>query len=167
MRNFLIAALALVLFSGVAAADRDNRRGGDRGNRHDNRRQTVRDHRSNPPQRVNRPARRANRQVIVRQPVYVTDGRFAFSNGTTRVYRRPVTTTRYYNARVRPRLIVERYPAEPGYVWVRGGWTWVGSEWQWNGGHYAPDPQYSAYYDDGSYDYSSSFSVGVGIRVGN
>lgn len=102
--------------------------------------------------------------MIVREPVFVTDGRFMFSNGTTRKYRRPVIR-RYYNVNVRPRIIVESYPSEPGYIWVRGGWTWVGSEWQWGGGHYMPDPQYSAYYDDGSYDYDSSF--GVGIRIGN
>jgi hypothetical protein len=103
---------------------------------------------------------------MTRNPVYVTDGRFTFSHGTTRVYRRPVITRHYYNPRVRPRLIVERYPVEPGYIWVRGSWTWTGREWQWTSGHYAPDPQYSVYYDDGSYDYEPNFSVGVGIRIG-
>jgi hypothetical protein len=103
--------------------------------------------------------------VIDRRPIYVVDGRFVFANGTSRAYRRPVLHRRYYNARVRPRLIVEHYRREPGYIWVRGSWTWIGTEWQWGGGHYAPDPQYSVYYDDGSYDYSTTFSVG--IRIGN
>ncbi len=102
-----------------------------------------------------------------RNPVYVTNNRFVFANGTTRTYRRPVIRARYYNANVRPRLIVESYPIQPGYIWVRGAWAWTGNEWQWGGGHYAADPQYSTYYDDGSYDYSPSFSVGVGIRIGN
>jgi hypothetical protein len=165
MRNFLVVALALSMFGGIAAADR---RGNGRGDRQDNRRPSVREYRGNPPPaRTNRPARRADRRAINRNTVYATDGRFAFSNGRTRVYRQPVIRARYYNARVRPRLIVERYPVEPGYIWVRGAWTWSGSEWRWGGGHYAPDPQYSVYYDDGSYDYSSNFSVGVGIRIGN
>ena len=159
MRNFLIAALALAMFSGVASADR-----GGRGRGH-NKGPVVRDHRNGPPQRVNRPARRADRRAVNRQTVYVTDGRFVFANGTTRVYRRPAVR-RYYNASVRPRLIVESYPAEPGYIWVRGGWTYVGSEWQWGGGHYAPDPQYQTYYDDGSYDYSPSLKVGIGFSIG-
>lgn len=102
---------------------------------------------------------------MTRNPVYVADGRFVFANGTTRVYRQPAIRTHYYNVRVRPRLIVERYPVEPGYIWVRGSWTWTGSEWRWGGGHYAPDPRYAVYYDDGSYDYSSNISVG--IRIGN
>jgi hypothetical protein len=165
MRNFLVVALALSMFSGIAVADR---RGNGRGDRQDNRRGSVREYRGNPPARANRPARRADRRAMTRNAVFVTDGRFVFADGRTRVYRRPAIRAGYYtNVRVRPQLIVESYPAEPGYIWVRGGWTWSGSEWQWGGGHYAPDPQYSTYYDDGSYDYSSNFSVGVGIRVGN
>jgi len=104
---------------------------------------------------------------MTRNPVFVSDGRFVFSNGTTRVDRRPVIRTHDYRANVRPRLIVESYPVEPGYVWVRGSWTWSGSEWQWGGVHYAPDPQYSTYYDDVSYDYSSNVNIGVGIRMDN
>ncbi|MBA3456744.1 MAG: hypothetical protein H0T42_26885 [Deltaproteobacteria bacterium] len=163
MRKFLIAALSLAMFTGVAAADR-----GGRGRGHDNR-SNVRDHRNNnhQKQRVNRPARRADRRAVVRQPVYATDGRYVFSSGVTRVYTRPTIRTRYYNANVRPRLVVENYRAEPGYIWVRGGWTWVGSEWQWGGGHYAPDPQYHTYYDDGSYDYSPpTVKASIGIRIG-
>ena len=76
------------------------------------------------------------------------------------MYTRPVIHTRYYNARVRPQRIVERYRAEPGYIWVRGHWTWTGHEWRWGDGHFEPDPQYSAYYDDGSYDDSLNISVG-------
>jgi len=157
MRTFLIVALSLSMFSGIAIADRDHKRGG----RHEQRGPVVRDHRNNnrPPQRVNRPARRANRQAIDRRPILVTDGRFVFHNGRSRAYRKPVHR-HYYNANVRPRLIVESYPREPGYVWVRGSWTWVGSEWQWTGGHYAPDQQYQTYYDDGSYDYSLSIRIG-------
>lgn len=164
MRKLIIAALTLAMFGGVAAADRGGR---GRGEGH-NKGPVVRDHRNNQnhhKQRANRPARRADRRAVVRQPVHVADGRFVFANGTTRVYRRPVIR-RYYNASVRPRVVVENYRAEPGYIWVRGGWTWVGSEWQWGGGHYAPDPQYQTYYDDGSYDYSPSLRVGVGISIG-
>ncbi len=151
------------MFGSVAAADRGGNRG--RGHGH-NKGPVVRDHRGNPPQRANRPARRADRRVVHRQTVRAADGRFVFANGRTHVYRRPVIRTRYTNANVRPRVIVESYRAQPGYIWVRGGWTWVGSEWQWGGGYYEPDPRYQTYYDDGSYDYAPSLRVGVGISIG-
>jgi hypothetical protein len=56
-----------------------------------------------------------------------------------------VIRARYYNVRVRPQLIVENYPPEPGYIWMRGQWTWSGAEWRWADGHYLADPQYSNY----------------------
>ncbi len=113
------------------------------------------------PKRVNRPGR-ANRRVVTRRPIYASNGSFAFHNGIRRSYARPVIQARYYNVRVRPQLVVENYDAVEGYVWVRGGWNWNGREWQWNSGHYAPDMQYSNYYDDGSFDYSVSFSGRIG-----
>jgi len=155
MIRLLVTGLTLTLLSGVAIADRDNRR--------DNRdKRTVagdRDNRSQP-KRVNRPAQRSNRRAIARRPVHVNNGHFVFHNGIRRTYTRPVIQTRYYNVRYRPQLIVENYAPVPGYIWVRGSWAWTGREWNWNGGHFAPDMQYSNYYDDGSYDYSLSFRIG-------
>lgn len=158
MLRLTLAALTLTLLGGLATADRrDNRRGGDRGG---DRRPVIRDHRNDRPQRVNRPAQRPDRRVITRRPVYVNNGRFVFGAGVGRAYVRPVFRTRYYNARVRPQLIVESYGNEPGYIWVRGRWVWGGNEWLWNDGHFEPDPQYSNYYDDGSFDYSVNINIG-------
>ena len=148
MLKFIATVLAFTTFGGTASADPDN---------HRDHRPVVRNHE---PQRVNRPAQRANRRVIARRPVYVDNGRFAFGGGVSRVYTRPTIRARYYNARVRPLVIVENYRPEPGYVWVRGEWAWSGREWQWGDGHYMPDPQYLNYYDDGSYDYSVNLSIG-------
>jgi hypothetical protein len=156
MLKFTVAALTLAMFSGIASADR---RDGRHEGRHD-KGPTVRDHRDNRPQRVNRPAQRADRHAISRRPVYVNNGRFVFASGGSRAYTRPVIRARYYNPRVRPVMVVENYGSEPGYIWVRGQWMWSGNEWQWNDGHFVPDPQYSNYYDDGSYDYSFNISVG-------
>jgi len=156
MLKFLVTALTFTLFGGIASADhRDNHRD-DR----DDKRPAGFDHRDHQPERVNRPAQRANRQVIARRPVYVNNGRFVFAGGVSRAYTRPVIHARYYNARVHPQLIVENYRPEPGYIWVSGQWRWSGDEWRWGEGHFVPDPQYSNYYDDGSYDYS------VNIRLG-
>jgi hypothetical protein len=95
---------------------------------------------------------RANRRVIERRPIYVNNGRFVFHNGVTRVYNRPVISRRYYDRRFRPTVVVENYPAQHGYIWVGGSWGWGGSEWVWTGGHYAADPSFSVYYDDGSWE---------------
>lgn len=157
MRHIIFAAIALTLFGGIAEAQRYGDRGRDRGrDRRDHRvvRTTttvhrgpaVRDHRG--PRHYN-----PNRRVVTRNRVYVNNGRYHFHGGITRAYVRPVIHTRYYNYRVRPRIIVENMQPVPGYIWVGGNWSWNGFEWIWNGGHYAPDPQYSAYYDDGSWDY--------------
>lgn len=94
---------------------------------------------------------RPDRRVIVRRPVYVNNGGYVFG-GTTIRYTRPVIRERYYNVRMRPALIVENYPVQPGYIWIRGQWAWDGYEWQWQSGHYEPDAQYNNYYDDGSWD---------------
>jgi len=104
--------------------------------------------------------REHRRHAVTRRVVYANDGRFVFAGGTSHAYVRPVIRTHYYNARVRPLLVTENYGYEPGYVWVRGQWTWAGNEWRWGDGHYMPDPQYSNYYDDGSYDYA------VHVRLG-
>jgi hypothetical protein len=154
MLRIIIASLALTFTTGLASADRDNRPG----KRGDNR-PTAREGHNNHNKRVNRPGR-ANRRVVTRGPVRANGGRYVFSNGVTHTYRRPVISGRYYNVRSRPVLIVENYTPVPGYIWIRGQWAWGGREWRWNDGHYAADPQYSAYYDDGSYDYS------VNIRIG-
>lgn len=149
MKRLLVTTLALSLFGGIAIADRHDRRdhqqtrAGDRG-----------------PKRVNRPAQRSNRRAIARRPVYAANGHFVFHDGIRRSYARPVIQARYYNVRVRPQLVVENYGSVPGYVWVRGSWSWTGREWSWNSGHFAPDMQYSNYYDDGSYDYSVNVHIG-------
>lgn len=92
------------------------------------------------------------RRVYTRNRVYVSNGHYRFHNGRTVVYNRPVISRRYYDFRVRPTVIVENYPSQPGYIWVSGHWNWNGNEWIWIGGHYAPDPAIRNYYDDGSWD---------------
>jgi len=141
------------MLCGIGSADRRDHR---RDDRHD-KRPVVRDHKQH---RVNRPAQRANRRVIPRRAVHVHNGHFVFAGGVSRAYHRPVIRARYYNVRVRPQIIVENYRPEPGYIWVRGQWIWSGYEWRWGDGHFVPDPQYSNYYDDGSYDYSVNISIG-------
>lgn len=106
----------------------------------------VRDHR-----RYNGPIR-ADRRRVDRRAVRVVNGRYVFSGGVTYTYRRPVIRERYYNVRVRPQIIVESYPAQSGYVWVQGSWGWSGREWVWTSGYYAPDPNITVYYDDGSWE---------------
>ncbi len=156
MIRLLVTALTFTLLGGVATADRQH----DRRDNHD-RRAVVSD-RDNHPRRVNRPAQRSNRRALVRRPIYVSNGSFVFHDGIRRTYTRPVIQARYYNVRVRPQLVVENYESVPGYIWVRGSWGWTGREWSWSSGHFAPDMQYSNYYDDGSYDYSVSFSGRIG-----
>jgi hypothetical protein len=153
MVRVLVTGLTLTLLSGVAIADRQN-------DRRDNGREKYSDRNRAQPKRVNRPAQRSNRRAISRRPIHANNGAFVFHNGIRRTYTRPVIQARYYNVRYRPQLVVENYDAVPGYIWVRGSWAWTGREWRWNGGHFAPDMQYSTYYDDGSYDYSVSFRIG-------
>jgi hypothetical protein len=166
MRLITLSLLAVTLWSGVAVADRDRDHRDDRHDRRDNRRDNYRDNRRDTRHTVrdNRVRRqryrgtvRANRRVIVRRPLYTNNGRFTFHTGRTVVYQRPIIRERYYNVRVRPQVIVENYPSQDGYIWVSGQWTWGGSEWQWQGGHYEPDPAYSNYYDDGSYEISAGY----------
>jgi hypothetical protein len=156
MLKFMVAALTFTVLGGVASADH----GDDHRDHRDDKRAVAVDHRNNQPGRVNRPAQRANRRVVARRAVYANNGRFVFAGGGSHVYTRPVIHARYYDARVRPQLIVENYSPEPGYVWSRGQWSWSGREWRWGDGHFVPDPQYSNYYDDGSYDYSVNISLG-------
>lgn len=150
MIRLLVTALTLTLLGGVAVADRQH-------DRRDNHRDQRADNR---PRRVNRPAQRSDRRVVARRPIYVSNGSFVFQNGVRRTYTRPVIQARYYNVRYRPQLIVENYQSVPGYIWVRGSWGWTGREWNWSGGHFAPDMQYSNYYDDGSFDYSVNLRIG-------
>jgi hypothetical protein len=164
MRRILpLSLLALLLFGGVASADRDR---GDRGrydrhDRHDRRDDrgdrgrrdhyqprggvVVRDHRDY------RPARH-NRRAVSRNTVYVNNGRYVFHGGVTRTYSRPVIRHRYYDVRVRPTIVVENYDPVPGYIWIQGRWNWTGYEWTWVSGHYAPDTRYRVWYDDGTYE---------------
>jgi hypothetical protein len=139
MRRILpLTLLALTLLGGVAAADH-YRRGGGGG-------VVVRDH------RAARPVVVRERRAVVRQPVYVSNGRYVFAGGVSRAYVRPVIRQRYYDVRIRPTLIVENYDPVPGYVWVRGRWQWNGYEWLWVSGYYAPDTRIHVYYDDGTYE---------------
>jgi hypothetical protein len=69
----------------------------------------------------------------VRRPVYVN---------------RPYIRERYFDYRIRPRIIVENYAPMAGYYWVPGEWQWNGYEWLWQPGHYEPD---AAYVDGGVY----------------
>jgi hypothetical protein len=95
---------------------------------------------------------RANRRVIERRPVYISNGAYVFANGHRYTYVRPVIREHYYNRAIRPTVIVENYETVPGYVWIRGGWSWDGREWIWAGGHYEADASIRVYYDDGSWD---------------
>lgn len=155
MIRLAVTALTFSLLGGVAVADRDH-------DRRDNR-PVVRDNRAQPA-RVNRPAQRPNRRVIARRPIYVSNGQYVFHDGIRRSYTRPVIRTHYYNVRYRPQIIVENHAPVPGYIWVGGNWSWSGREWMWSDGHFAPDMQYSNYYDDGSYDYSLHVSGGIRIQ---
>jgi hypothetical protein len=136
------------------AKDRDRDRGDakdrdrDRGDAKDRR-----DRRSAAPRRVNRPAVRPDRHALVRQPVFVDNGRLKFGD-ISRPFVRPVARAHYTNRRVRPHLLIEDHGSQPGYLWVSGAWVWNNDEWRWTDGHFAPDPQYATYYDDGSYDYA-------------
>ena len=146
MRRILpLTLLALLLFGSVATADRDRRdRRHDR--RDDRRGPVVRDHRDH------RPVVRRERRAVVRNRVYVNNGRYVFHNGISRTYVRPVIRHRYYDVRVRPTIIVENYDPAPGYIWVAGYWQWNGYEWIWMSGHYAPDTRYRVWYDDDSWE---------------
>jgi hypothetical protein len=159
MIRLLVTALTLSLLGGVAIADRQH----DRRDNQREKRAVVRDQRDHRPhaKRVNRPAQRSDRRVITRRPIHASNGHYVFHNGVRRAYTRPVIRARYYNVRHRPQIVVENYAPVPGYIWVRGSWNWNGREWRWNDGHFAPDPQYSNYYDDGSYDYSISVSGSI------
>lgn len=171
MRMITLSLLALILSAAVAEADRYDRR-----DRRDDRRgyRAVRDNRtySRPivrngyrRQRYAGPIR-ANRRVIDRRPIYVNNGAYVFHGGQRVVYRRPVIARRYYDVRVRPQVIVENYPSQNGYIWVSGNWSWNGGEWIWTGGHYAPDPSFTQFYDDGSYDLDASYDVNVQVGGG-
>ena len=146
MRRILpLTLMALTLLGGVASADRHR---GDRGRRDGYQPRggvVVRDHREY------RPVRR-ERRAVVRNTVYVSNGRYVFNGGVSRTYVRPVIRHRYYDVRVRPSIVVENYDPVPGYIWIQGRWQWNGYEWLWVSGHYAPDTRYRVWYDDGTYE---------------
>lgn len=160
MKKIITAAVALMLFGGVASADRwhghrdggrdtSHRPGGTevRNRNYRDNRVVVRDNRSY--YRDNRGYRDNRRVVVNRRPVYVNNGHYRFGNGINRVYHRPVIRHRYYDYRVRPQIIVENYDPVPGYVWVSGNWNWNGYEWQWTSGYFAVDTNYNEGYYDG------------------
>ena len=99
----------------------------------------VRDHRSEPA--VVRDHRGGPPAHVARGPVRVYNGRYAFPGGTVRVVHRGVVR-RYYDARIRPPIVVETYETVPGYVWMEGNWRWGGAEWVWTPGYFeaAPEP---------------------------
>jgi hypothetical protein len=127
MKRILLTFLALGLLGGAASADR--RRGGS--GRHHDSRSTARGgvvvHTT--PTRVYTQPRRhyVEHTRVVRRPIYV---------------QRPAIRYRYYNYYQRPAILVENYPAQPGYYWVAGAWSWSGYEWIWTPGHYEPDANY-------------------------
>jgi hypothetical protein len=161
MRRILpLSLIFLTLLGGLAIADRHRGDRGDRrdrAERRDDRRDRGWDRRErrverHDNRRVYRGPVRANRRVIQRRPVYWSGGVYVFADGRRYRHNRPVIRQRYYNVRVRPQIIVERPPVQPGYIWVSGNWSWGGGEWVWTSGHYAPDPSIQVYYDDGSWE---------------
>src|SRR5262245_56612206 len=132
MRRILTyTLLALTLFGGVAAADRDHRRERreDRRERREDRRERREDRRDHRDHRRHdhRPAvvhryhhRHVHRErrAVHRNRVYVNNGRYVFHGGVSRPYFRPVIRHRYYDYRIRPQIVVEHYDPVPGYIWV-------------------------------------------------
>ena len=153
MRRTIITALvALTALGGVASADR-----GHRNDNHNNR--------NNGGVHYNRGggwnhSGRANGGVTVREARPVYQSNYRYSRPYARIVRQPIYVQRpviryhYYNYYQRPTLLVENYPARPGYFWVAGQWTWSGYEWIWQPGHYEPDPNYidQSQYSNGYYD---------------
>lgn len=153
MRRFLLSALAVCLFGGVASADRyHGDRGHDRGYRDRGRseRVVVRDHRY---------ATRSTRYVERSRPIHYSGGYYSFYGGRRIAYSRPIIRSHYYDVRVRPQVIVENYQPVTGYNWVAGGWQWDGREWQWTSGHYEIAAGYN-FYDDGGYEYNGTYYPG-------
>jgi hypothetical protein len=158
MKKLITMTLAaLTMMGGVALADRDHRgRGRDHDRGRDRHGPVVRgDVRVN----VNTGYRSRPRRVRYERRVVRPSGNyFRFHGGVQRRYTRPVIQTRYYDSRVRPRIVSEQMAPVEGYLWIAGQWAWDGREWQWQAGYYAPDPNYGqyGYYDDYNVDYSSS-----------
>jgi hypothetical protein len=163
-RIILLALTALTLTGGVAAADRDGRRGNVRDHRDSRWSSQRHDHnrggwRNNNTVRVSRYRdydRSRYRVVRVNRarPVYRNNG-FYFTGGLYRPYVRPVINVRYTNYYARPQPLVENYQAVPGYIWIAGSWQWDGYQWNWVAGRYEVDTSYQDNYYDGSvyYDY--------------
>jgi hypothetical protein len=116
MRRIIVFTLmALTLGSGVALADRDNHRRGDNrsdyrgGDRHDRGLRNPRDPVWHQRDRYQRDRYQRDHRVIHRRPVHVNNGYYQFHNGYRYRYSRPVIRQRYFDYRVRPQIIVERY----------------------------------------------------------
>lgn len=73
--------------------------------------------------------------------------------------RAPIIRERYFDVRVRPRVVVENYAPMAGYYWVNGRWDWDGVEWRWTPGHYEPQSNYidSSYAPSASPAYAPSY----------
>ena len=135
LNKLALAALTVSLMGGVAAADHR-----DHGRvivEHDRGRTVVVEH-----GRHDRVIVEPRREYHADRHIYLSGNRFAFRGGVYREYHRPIIRERYYDYRVRPRLVVESYDPAPGYVWMQGGWQWNGAEWQWFGGHYVVEGGY-------------------------
>ena len=166
MKRIILAIASLALGTGVASADRWHGGGGREAHErheaheaHEGRgwggggRVVERDHRWEGGVHVDSGVR-----YNYSRPVYNNGYRYSgygYNNYVRRpIYvQRPVIRQRYYDYRYRPQLIVENYPAQPGYYWVAGQWQWSGYEWIWQPGHYEPD----ASYVDPTYGYGAGY----------
>lgn len=132
--------MLLVMSVGSADADHGHHGGGGGGAvivRDHREPVVVRDHRSEPV--VVRDHRGAPPARPAHGPVRVYNGRYVFPGGAVRVvHRGPMR--HYYDARIRPPVIVETYETVPGYMWVEGNWRWGGAEWVWMPGYFAAEP---------------------------
>ena len=153
MRKIFTLTALLVVLGIASAASADNWR---RGRPWQQRREVVtRDHRN-----WQQPARFVRRDVVYRpravynrpRVVYANNGWFTFNGGIRYRWTRPVMR-RYFDIRVRPLPIVERYASVQGYIWIRGHWQWNGYEWMWMPGHYEIDASYYGYDDYPGYTY--------------
>lgn len=172
MRKYILALSALMLFGGVASADRWGR-GRDRDSSRHSGGTVVRDHRHREPVRTDRDRgyrdrgnyrqnnyrHDHNRVRHDRRPVYANNGRFVFHGGVSRSYTRPVFRQRYYDYRYRPQIVVQNYDPVPGYLWVQGSWNWNGYEWMWTDGYWAVDTNYQDSYYNGGVDVGVSGGI--------
>ena len=160
MKILTMSALILALTSGAAFADRhgggsrgggggrsggvvvhDSNRGG--GGWNNNNRVVVRDHDRGQWRGGERGGSWGGGVRVNSSPHYF----HTYGHARTNIYMpRPVFHERYYDYRVRPRVVYESYGPRYGYAWISGQWTWDGYEWVWNAGYYQPDSAYVEVY---------------------